>query len=356
MAKIGDIVRFLNSVGGGRIVRIDGNVAYVDEDGFETPVLLRECVVVGQAQPPVSKGTPQAAPAPQPAPKVKAPAPVIEEEEVILVDETPAGEKLNIVLAFEPADIKHLSKSDFNAFIVNDSNYFLFFTLLVKEPDSDKWSMRQSSTIDPGIVEYIDTFKPEELPDIDRIALQMVAFKKGRSFSPKNPVWIERRFDATKFCRLHCFTPNPYFDGPVIAYELINDDVPVKQITVNTESLEKAMNEKVRTDKRPARKREHKPKTPDEPLVVDLHIHELLDNTNGMSNADMLNFQIDTFRRVMDANMRIHGKKIVFIHGKGEGVLRHAILKELTHRYKGHDVQDASFLEYGYGATQVTIH
>ncbi len=30
-------------------------------------------------------------------------------------------------------------------------------------------------------------------------------------------------------------------------------------------------------------------------------------------------------------------------------------MKELNHRFKGHDVQDASFQEYGYGATQVTI-
>lgn len=352
MAKIGDTVRFLNSVGGGRIVRIDGSIAYVDEDGFETPVLLRECVVVSSA--PVS--TPKTTAQPSKEAPVKAPAPVIiEEDDDIEIEETPAGEKLNIVLAYEPADIKHLSKSDFNTFLVNDSNYYLFFILLVKSAESGKWMMRQSGTIDPGIVEYIDTLSPEDLPDIDRIALQMVAYKKGRQFEPKNPVWIERRFDATKFCRLHCFTPNPYFDGPVIAYELINDDKPVKQVTVDPASLQASMAEKVRTDRRPARKRERPAPEPPGPLVVDLHIHELVDNTNGMSNADMLNLQIDTFRRVMDANMRIHGKKIVFIHGKGEGVLRHAILKELTHRYKGHDVQDASFLEYGYGATQVTI-
>ena len=47
--KAGDMVRFLNAVGGGRVVRIDGNLAYVDDDGFETPVLLSECVVVGKA-------------------------------------------------------------------------------------------------------------------------------------------------------------------------------------------------------------------------------------------------------------------------------------------------------------------
>ncbi|MDE6041732.1 MAG: hypothetical protein K2F99_09175 [Muribaculaceae bacterium] len=47
--KIGDTVRYLNSVGGGRVVRIADGIAYVDEDGFEAPVLLKECVVIGSA-------------------------------------------------------------------------------------------------------------------------------------------------------------------------------------------------------------------------------------------------------------------------------------------------------------------
>ena len=74
-----------------------------------------------------------------------------------------------------------------------------------------------------------------------------------------------------------------------------------------------------------------------------------------MSPAEILNYQIDRFREIMDANLKNFGQKIVFIHGKGEGVLRQGLLKELNHRYKGHDVQDASFQEYGFGATQVTI-
>ena len=37
MAKIGDTVRFLNSVGGGKITRIEDKIAYVDDGGFETP-------------------------------------------------------------------------------------------------------------------------------------------------------------------------------------------------------------------------------------------------------------------------------------------------------------------------------
>jgi len=70
-------------------------------------------------------------------------------------------------------------------------------------------------------------------------------------------------------------------------------------------------------------------------LVIDLHIAELVDTTAGLSNSDMLNLQVDKFREVMDANLKNYGMKIIFIHGKGEGVLRQAIMKELKHRYKG---------------------
>ena len=90
--------------------------------------------------------------------------------------------------------------------------------------------------------------------------------------------------------------------------------------------------------------------------VVDLHIHELVDTTAGLDSASMLAIQMDKFREVMKANQKNLGHKVVFIHGKGEGVLRKAILDELRRRYPRCAVQDASFQEYGFGATQVTIH
>ena len=48
-------------------------------------------------------------------------------------------------------------------------------------------------------------------------------------------------------------------------------------------------------------------------------------------------------------------QRIVFIHGKGDGVLRKAILTELKTKYPACKWQDASFKEYGYGATMVTV-
>ena len=82
---------------------------------------------------------------------------------------------------------------------------------------------------------------------------------------------------------------------------------------------------------------------------------ELLETTAGMTAADILEYQLDVFRRTLDQYKAHRGKKLIFIHGKGEGVLRHAIIHELNYKYKHYSYQDASFREYGYGATQVTI-
>ena len=144
----------------------------------------------------------------------------------------------------------------------------------------------------------------------------------------------------------------------MLAFDLVKNDAPHRQTTVNPTAVEEALRAKVKADRQPRKRVVKKQARQDrrgDTIVVDLHISELVDNTRGLSNADMLNLQIDEFSRVMDENLKNHGQKIVFIHGKGEGVLRNAIMKELSHRYKGHDVQDASFHEYGFGATQVTI-
>ena len=91
-------------------------------------------------------------------------------------------------------------------------------------------------------------------------------------------------------------------------------------------------------------------------MECDLHIHELLDTTAGLSNRDMLEVQLDKFRKVMDENIDRPGARVVFIHGKGEGVLRKALLDELKRRYPRCEAQDASFREYGFGATLVKLH
>ena len=90
-------------------------------------------------------------------------------------------------------------------------------------------------------------------------------------------------------------------------------------------------------------------------LEVDLHISQLLETTVGMDNKDMLEYQMDVFHKTLEEYKLRRGMKIVFIHGKGDGVLRQRILWELQTKYKRFNHQDASFKQYGYGATMVTI-
>lgn len=93
------------------------------------------------------------------------------------------------------------------------------------------------------------------------------------------------------------------------------------------------------------------------PLIeVDLHIGELTDSLVGMEPKDMLEMQLAEVRRRMKENSSRLGQKIVFIHGKGEGVLRKSVLELLKKEYPKAELQDASFREYGFGATLVTIH
>jgi hypothetical protein len=93
----------------------------------------------------------------------------------------------------------------------------------------------------------------------------------------------------------------------------------------------------------------------DEVVEIDLHAHALLDSTDGLSATEIKDYQMNVFRETMELYRRDKGRRIVFIHGNGDGVLRKAILTELKYTYKNCRHQDASFQQYGFGATMVTI-
>lgn len=363
--KVGDRVRFLNSIGGGIVKKIEGNIAHVeDEDGFSTPVLVKEIVVIVEHQPQVSRSTLNTVAdtiveSISRNSAVSMSAPIMPEPDLPPYEETPEGEKLNVVIAFIPADIKSLTSTTWEAYLVNDSNYWLGFTWSVKERSSKEWTFGGANTVEPGTQLFLKDINAEDLPSMDRLRFQCFAYKQHKEFTIKKPYDIEEKVDTTKFFKLHCYAPGLYFEEDVLEIELIKDDKAVHQR--DDEGASKLIAElkaKTLADSRPPVRRVKKrnpEKDPLAPLVVDLHIEELVDNTRGMSAADILNRQVDEFRAVMDANRAHKGKKIVFIHGKGEGVLRNALLKELNHQYKGNEVQDASFREYGFGATQIII-
>ncbi|MDE6534396.1 MAG: DUF2027 domain-containing protein [Muribaculaceae bacterium] len=338
--KVGNVVRFLNDIGGGTISRIEGKTAYVvDSDGFETPVLLTQCVVVPSA---ANSGKQE------------------KSEKIIRSDypvkaEMPAAPRpkasgFNVCLLFEPQEIKRLSISPFDFYLVNDSNYSLHYAVCSRDRLESEWTLVADGVAEPSSQEFLGEFLPTELNQFENIAVRLFAVKVNEAFEMMPPLGMELRFDVTRLAKLHCFTPTAYSTVPVLTIPIVTNGKifrPIDYDRLNTPE-----------EPAPAQKRKSIPAEKNRregPEVVDLHATELLDSTAGMQPAEILGYQLEVFDRKMKDIANKPGTEIIFIHGKGEGVLRKAILDRLRLKYPRCEAQDASFLEYGFGATKITI-
>lgn len=346
--KIGDKVRFLNTTGGGIVKGFQGkDVVIVDDDGFDTPVLIRECIVIEPAHDTQVRQSVKPQNVTEPTKKTYQDKP----EEDAPVVETKEGDLITACLAYLPLDEKSLSTTAYECYLVNDSNYFLSYNYMSRNDHG--WVSRATGLIEPNTKIFLEEFDKTDLNDLEKVCVQFIAFKKDKPFSLKNPCSAEIRLDTVKFYKLHSFRDNDYFDENAIIYYLMKKDLVEKELTIEPEVLAVAMREKQQSERpriQPAKKKETSPI-----LEIDLHIDELVDSTAGLEASDILDYQLSKFREIMDENKSNKGQKIVFIHGKGEGVLKKAILDELKNKYKHTYIQDASFREYGFGATMVTI-
>jgi DNA-nicking Smr family endonuclease len=87
---------------------------------------------------------------------------------------------------------------------------------------------------------------------------------------------------------------------------------------------------------------------------IDLHIESLVDSHAGMSNAEILKIQMKEFKNFYAKAREKHIRKLVIIHGVGEGVLKEDVRLFLSKK-DGLEYYDADFREYGKGATAVEI-
>ena len=85
-------------------------------------------------------------------------------------------------------------------------------------------------------------------------------------------------------------------------------------------------------------------------LTIDLHIERIPGN-EGIPEWAALEFQMNYFRQVLRKNLKHRGRRIVFIHGVGDGTLAAAIRKELDEVY----AINCSYTFGPMGVTNVTI-
>ncbi len=323
-----------------------------DEDGFDVPMRISEVVVIGEENydtQHVVEVKQQAGKKAEPKEEEPADRPVTFRA---APEERKGGERLSAYLAFVPIDVKELTQTRFEAYFVNDSNYFMRFTYLSSEGNS--WTLRSTAEVEPNTKLFIEEFGRDRLNELERVAVQILPYKREKPFLLKPAVDVQLRIDGVKFYKLHSFQESDFFEQPALVYTLIENDKALKPLFVDAQQLKESLYQR-KDEPRQERPLVQPARKEGGPIVVDLHADEVLESTQGMNSTDILNYQLDIFRKTLKEHAKQKGTKIVFIHGKGEGVLRQALINDLRYRFKSYTYQDASFQEYGYGATLVTI-
>ena len=226
--KIGDKVRFLNEIGGGRVSGFQGKdiVLVEDEDGFDVPMRVTDVVVIGDedydtkhmveakasSKVAASQDEEDAEPdlADQPL-TFKAP-----------VEERRGGDKLSAYLAFVPMDVKELTNTRFESYIVNDCNYYLRYVYMTAEGTA--WQVRSTGEIEPNTQCFIEEFGRDQLNELEHSCIQLIAYKRDKHFLRKPAVDALINIDPVQFYKLHTFRENMYFEQPALIYTIIEND------------------------------------------------------------------------------------------------------------------------------------
>lgn len=246
--NIGDKVRFLTETGGGIVkgFKDKNTVIVASDEGFDIPMLITNVVVVGNTdalnfeRKPTKKETPRSdnpsasaqekgllnspkqdsKEASTPQQEEKAPAPIVQEF---------AGhEALNVHLAFLPVDIKSISTTVMEAWLVNDSNYFI--TYAWASIGSGSQTLFDQGTLEPNSVVFLREFTRDMYNQLEHISVQLFAWKRGKPYRRKAVIDTELRIDTVKFFKLHTFRETPFFEEPALLYDIARDDRPARPV------------------------------------------------------------------------------------------------------------------------------
>lgn len=123
-------------------------------------------------------------------------------------------------------------------------------------------------------------------------------------------------------------------------------NMPSYQEVLAKENISKKSNKKIKKNTSKSKKQP--------PIEVDLHIEKLVPSTKGLDNYDILTIQLNTVKNKLRFAFQKNIRRVVFIHGVGEGVLKEEV-RYLLRKYDGIDFYDANYQKYGLGATEVYI-
>jgi hypothetical protein len=340
--KAGDRVRFLDEKGEGVITRfIDNKQVLVEmEDGFEIPYQLAKLVPIAVE----TKGSNRLQIPRQEEEKTAEPVYISSNSDQALHSE-------GVFLVYQPFDTDFPLNGKFRILLFNMTPYHIHYTISTKRIQS--YTCELASSLQPKQSARIREIGPE---DIERWASVRVdvLYYSYEPFQPREPVSRTLKQKPSKFYKESSFSKSGLTDKPAIVVDLTQ----IMQKGQEEEYFEEKDLSKIvfdkeqKTEKRISRQSDKNNSALD--WEVDLHLEELVDNMRGLNNGQMIDIQLRHFQKKLDEGFAANIRKIVFIHGVGNGRLKQEIRKILA-THKELRFHDASYSTYGFGATEVVF-
>ena len=370
--KVGDKVKFLDQEGGGIVTKIvSPGLVNVEVDGFDIPTLTKEIVLdfvedkVGKMFTSQNKSTDENTiiHKERDSFNLSEDQNDIRQEHLYLSRQGLEKEK-GVYLAFVPCDQKWLIGSEYFVYLVNNSDYTLLYSLLLKDVEQKCFVGEGFGSVNKKSRFLLSTVSNDQLDKWSSGVIQLL-LHKDKSKSVLMPSNFNIKIKTSKFFKEGCFESTGLFVEKALIVQIMSlnsHDIA----TYYEQSLPKQQDETknlqdINVDSAIVGINNNKPTSFfDKHLVnryeaeVDLHIEELIDSVKGLNNADILNIQINYFRKCLNKSIETNIDKVIFIHGVGQGILKHNIEKELD-KYSFIHYFPASMQKYGVGATEVII-
>jgi len=308
--KLGEFVRFVNERREGYITRIidESTIAVTDDDGFEIPVLASQVT------------------------RVHGKTDLSDDSPVENLRKSNSAEFISngLFLALCP-DKRSPSVLHFN--LVNSSSWEMLFTLYSTKNYKSKGEysgiLKAQSTVQiySGSLNELDLW-PE-------FRIQALLFSSENEEMQK-PIEYSEKFKAKDL------------SGAKKQHELLEQAAWLIQLdspepVIDPEKLKESFfrphAEKIELEK-PGKE-------------VDLHIEKLRDDYQFLNSSEILDIQMNHFRKSLDAAIVHKIPSITFIHGSGNGTLRIEIHKIVSKHAQVKTFMDAHKERFGYGATEV---
>ena len=346
--KIGDKVHFLNEKGEGTVSKIinKSTVGITIEDGFEIPYTISELVLIYDKEK-----------AEILAKKISADS--ISKNAKLDLNQFPLekgargikkAEQEGIYIAFSPEKINDISHSDINVWLINNTSYQILFTYSLFQNGNFK-------TLETGAAKefetiLIETIDRKELSDFSTFKIEALFFDT-EEHKHQVPLSEMVKLKPIKLYKENAFAENSFIPEKALIMNVCNMSRAAEENTFQTKiDLAKVLFQKKTYTDFPKKSKPHASHNPSYEKEINLHIEDLMDNYKGMSNAEIIMVQLRHFQTILDTAIKDHYRKLIVIHGVGNGRLKQEV-RSILSSYKNLQFYDASYSKYGFGATEI---